>query len=206
MKSYDHIKKILKDPAIIFMAGKPGSGKSHFIKKLISHLTISKKVKTGYVFTGTAFNDDYKFIDAKRVSTFSEANLRKILRHQRDVKGKPPPIFLILDDLMATAKWDGRLMQHMISCYRHYNLRIIIATQYIKKINPSIRECTRIAVIWPQSTANAIKSIRESFIPEMRHPEELFKGLSQHEAILIFNYDKDIPKSMKKIVPVKAPS
>lgn len=184
-------KPFLNLPSLIVLAGSPKSGKSYMMKKIIQ-----ASRHPAFVFTGTPFNDAYSFLDKSRVSgNYSDNKLRAILRHQRD---KKVPLCLVFDDMIGSSiKWNGHLISHMITCYRHYNLRIFIATQYIHKIPPTIRESAKYAVIWRQHTANAIEAVRKSFLPQHKNDNEtitLFKTLKQYEAILVKMEDNSTSK------------
>lgn len=183
--------KFTKDPALCVFAGSPKSGKSYMMKKILQ----STK-HPAFVFTGTPFNNAYSFLDKKRVSgNYTDNKLRAILRHQRD---KKVPLVLVFDDMIGSSiKWNSRLINHMITCYRHYNLRILIATQYIHKIPPTIRESAKYAIIWRQHTANAIDAVRHSFLPQHKNNKEtiaLFKTLAKYEAILVNMEDNSTSK------------
>lgn len=213
-KTYNRITKILKEPTLMVFAAAPGSGKTHMIKKLCEHMLITRKVSTGYIFTPTKFNGTYTDMlpDDRIMGGYSDNELRKIIRHQRDAAkknkdGKPAPIFIVLDDLIAGPNWNGALMTHIVANYRHYNLRLFIVSQYIKKISTTVREVARIAIIWKQNTANAIDSVHDSWLPDVRNVSAYFDelDLKKYEALAVFTRADDYGPNKPSRSKVKAP-
>ncbi len=150
-------------PSLIVIAGKPKSGKSHLIKYFIH--TNRHKFAYGIVMNKTSFNDGYDYIPNGFVhSKYDETKLKNLMKLQSGLieKGIINECFLILDDCL-TSDYNKELFTDLTTQYRHYHITVIISTQYIYKINPTIRECANYAMIFRQSTKRSIEALYESF-------------------------------------------
>lgn len=150
-------------PAIIIISGKPKQGKSHLINYFM--YTQRKMFDYGIVFTKTKFNDGFEYIPDRFVHpNYYEDKLENMMKLQAKLieEGIKKKCFVIFDDCL-TSEFKNDLFQDLITQYRHYNMTIIISTQYIYKLNPTIRECANYVVIFRQSTKRSLDALYDSF-------------------------------------------
>lgn len=168
----------IKTPSIIILSAGPGSGKSYTIKYLLYCLFKQKKLKYGVVFCPTnAMNNNYDYIDSKFVyPSFDEENLKKFLRFQ---KQHMQPAFIIFDDCIGSINFNSNLIIHLFTTFRHYNLTIFLATQYIYKVPPTLRECATYTFIFNVSNMRTIEALQETYF--LKHTkQELATTIAHH--------------------------
>jgi tRNA uridine 5-carbamoylmethylation protein Kti12 len=150
-------------PSIIIISGKPGSGKSHLIKYWL--FMNKKKFDFGIVLTKTSFDDGYTYIPKDFIHPdYDENVIQSLMKIQKKLIKDDihKNVFLIIDDCL-TKEFNTEIFQDLITQSRHYNITIIICTQYIYKVNPTIRECANYAIIFRQSTGRSLEALYESF-------------------------------------------
>jgi len=149
--------------AVYIFSGKPKSGKSHLIKYF---MYIHRNFfDYGIVLTKTKFNDGYDYVPDSYVHPdYNEDKIRSLMKLQADLvsDGIKKNAFVIIDDCL-TKQFDKQLFTDLITQHRHFNITVIISTQYIYKINPTIRECANFAIIFRQSTTRSLNALFESF-------------------------------------------
>jgi hypothetical protein len=153
----------IKIPSVIILAGKPQSGKSYLIKYFMYEHR--KVFDYGIVLTKTKFNDGYNYIPSNYIHPdYDDTKIKSLMKIQADLhhKGVKKNAFIILDDCL-TSETNSQTFTDLITQHRHYNITVIISTQYIYKINPTIRECTNYAIIFRPSTDRSIKALFESY-------------------------------------------
>lgn len=158
-------------PSIIFMAAKPKSGKSNLTKYIISDLFNKKIVKYGIVICPTVFNGGYDFLPEEYLfSKYDEevlANFCNFQIQQVKDKGKAEPGFIVIDDCVGSINFNSDAFSKLITTYRHFNLTMIITTQYLYKIPPTVRECATYFVSFKQPVLKSVKAIQETYMTEM---------------------------------------
>jgi hypothetical protein len=166
--SNDPIFKIIKIPAVFAMVGAPKSGKTWCMKHLLINLLLSGELQFGMVFTGTKFTNQFDFItdDNLIVSGFNASVLKTYLQKLKAYRlktGKPAKAFLVFDDMVGQVPWETDLILHLFTTYRWYGLTIFLSTQYIYKINPTVRTVADYAFIWAQDNKRCYDAIYETF-------------------------------------------
>ena len=151
------------------IAGSCGSGKSHLIKYM-AYSTIfgalKRKERAPLIEIITMTPEDYDWADQRYVHTnYSDQLLARILARQKARKnsGQSLPCVLIFDDILGAVNFNSGPMTGLISRFRHYDLCVVYATQYIFKMPPILRECSNYAVLFRQSSKPGIKAAFESF-------------------------------------------
>lgn len=170
----------LADKFIAIVAGIPNMGKSNFIKYIMlqNHENYSKNpFRYGIVFTKTKFEGAYNFVPAKFVhSKYDPDVLQNLMKIQEDSLAKHRA-FVIFDDCLDAKCFSSQLFSDLITTYRHWNISVIIATQYIYRVPPTIRECCRYAVMFRMTTKRSIQALFESFGTFFNNYEEFRKYL-----------------------------
>ena len=74
-----------------------------------------------------------------------------------------------------------------MSTFRHYNISIIVTTQYIKELPPLFRDVTNYAILFQQMTEPSIKEIHETFMMDKSKDEihQIMKKLEVFHFIFI---------------------
>ena len=187
---------------IFVLVGKQGSGKSYMLRNLLYNFTKQNIFQFGVCFTGTAFNTDYDFLPEDAVhSDYSEERLQqyinKIKEWMKSNKNKkPPPSFLILDDLLGKIKLSSPIFANLISTYRHYNMSVFITSQYmVKNISTLLRELADYAFIFKTKFKNSRIALYESF-GQMLDNQDMFnsyldKATEQQYHCLLYNANTD---------------
>ena len=134
----------LKGPFFTIVAGIPNMGKSNFIKYIMlqNHEKYSANpFRYGVVFTKTKFEGAYKFVPNKFVhSSYDPEVLQNFLKIQEDSEAKHRA-FIIFDDCLDVKCFASQLFVDLVTQYRHWNISVLIATQYIYRVPPTVREC-----------------------------------------------------------------
>lgn len=162
-------------PCVCVLSGKPKQGKSHLIKYFM--YLHRKYFDYGLVFTRTKFNDGYKFLPQDYVhSDYDESILKNLMKLQANLieEGTQKKVFIIFDDCLSD-DFKKETFTNLITQHRHYNITVIISTQYIYKINPTIRECAGYAIIFRPTTGRSIDALYESFGSHFNDREEFKK-------------------------------
>lgn len=162
-------------PGMIVANSKPRGGKSYLFKYLI--YMNRRMFSHGIVFSKSAFrpgNMDYiprfpedktgKYLNFKHMR-YDENKLRKFLEHQQSYSDEERPLgFIIVDDeISSNNMWNSEAMIDAATMYRHYNVVVFIATQYINKISTTIRECATQVALFKMDSKRAINAAWESY-------------------------------------------
>lgn len=161
--------------------------------------------------SGTAFNGDYNFIPKSALfSEYDSDRLQKFMDQQAELVEEmgddAPEAFLILDDVLGVANFADKVFTRLMSCYRHYRISVFLASQYIYKIPPLIRECAKYVFIFKQTTKRSFEALYETYgylfekLDDFK--EEIIKKTENYNVLM---YDLDAPNvKNKKFVQVKA--
>lgn len=196
----------LETPYIVAVYGIPKSGKSHLIKYLVYQSYIKDQFDFYLVVTGTKFNGSYQeFINKKFVHNYSEKIIKKLLKKSAQWKENEVDVrtLLILDDVLGESNFNDGLFTKLINNYRHYNISMIIASQYINKIPPNFRSNVKYAFIFNQTTERALTAAYDSyFISHYTFDEmkKLFTKLKRYECFFISTEEYDKSKKFRKFI------
>lgn len=139
----------LKDKTILLVARR-GSGKSELIKYLIQEY--ENLFETTIVISTTDFSGFYKSVVAEKNISLEykdeiiEKLLNKLERVNKNKNQKSHDfkrVLLILDDVISDTRLaHSKSLEKVYTKGRHYGITLILASQYIKKISPAMRENT----------------------------------------------------------------
>jgi len=144
----------IQHPFSAIVIGPPKSGKTHLIRYLIQEMVMRKDRSFDYiiVFSRTAgVNNSFGYLPYRYVhSTYQPEMLQAVIDTQesRIGQGQPSQCLLILDDVVGMVSWQNQVIDQLWSTYRHWDMSIIISTQYVYKIPPLIRESVDRAFIF----------------------------------------------------------
>ena len=180
-------------PGLYLLIAPPGSGKTSLIRFEIFKGAQKKTYNFVFIFTSTP--DDYNdIINSDYIYTrFSEDSLARIMKFQKDNPGCR--ILLIFDDMVGAMNFNSDLINQLVTQYRHYNLGVVIATQYCKKIPPTTRESCTKAFILGLNSRDAFKACFESFGQVFQKlnvfQNYIEKNTMNHNFIVIDNKTRD---------------
>jgi hypothetical protein len=157
-----------KPPFLLVLNGCQGSGKSTLIKWIMRENSLSKTpFSFGIVFTNTAFEGSFPYIPKKYIyENFDENVLKNLMNIQKNnvKKGIHKEAFVILDDCLDDEKqWESPALKKLSTQLRHYNISLIITTQYCHLIKPRFR-------------SNAMYSVFFDCGPGRRETEAIFNA------------------------------
>ena len=153
-------------PGFTIIAGICGSGKTSAIEYIL--YKNKKKFDYGLIFTNTFFTDNsFSYIPNQYVhGEFSEEKLSNFMDIQSNLvkQGVKKNAFLVLDDCLDDpGMWNSSVFKRLISQFRHYNITIIITTQYPQAIPARFRSGAFQILIFQNTTERAIRGLFESF-------------------------------------------
>jgi hypothetical protein len=135
----------LQIPYLLIINGTQGSGKSHLIKYLMRENFLGpNKFDYGIVFSNTAWeHGSWDYLPENFVyEEFNESALTNLMKLQKEnhKKGIKTNAFVIFDDCLDDAEqFTGASIKKLSTQLRHYNITIIISTQYPHLVPPRLR-------------------------------------------------------------------
>lgn len=191
----------LTHPSIYCLYGKPASGKSNLIKYIAYHYKKKKLVDFIYVMSGSSFNGYYQnFLDEKLVVPYTDDKLEQLLGvcANKKEKGDKFRTLLILDDCLGSTSWKKPVILKLINNHRHYNISLIIATQYPNQVSPNIRSNCNLAFIFLARTKRELQALYESYgmgffntLPEF---SKFIKNLEKYQCLVVNNREQEFSK------------
>ena len=179
-------------PACILLNSRPGGGKSHMAKYLVYELrnfiaygvvyskSIFKEGNIDYIPAYTNKPEDLAKYQNFRFDKFSKENLAEVLRMQSQYPDGKAPLCLVMfdDDISDPDMFTCEEFIDAITMCRHYNLLIIICTQYINKLTTVTRECASCVGLFKMTTKRSINAAYESYGVEFESEKEFKAWLS----------------------------
>lgn len=164
-------------PGLSIIAAKAGSGKTSLIKFGIFELARSQGVDYIYVFTSTP--TDYEYLPPRYViSGYTTQKLAIIMNNQSNSRDKR--LLLVFDDIIGSVDFfRDPLIAKLVTEFRHFNIGVIISTQYIYRISPVVRENAFTAVLFKQITFNAQKACYESYGGDFKKLKDFQEYMNQ---------------------------
>ena len=145
----------------ILVIGKRHSGKSVLIKHLLSYY--APKFNKVFACSGTErvnkFYEKTGIIPLESIfNTYSEERGQLLIDSlERENAGLEPEqqkkVLLILDDLVTTNNLHAsKTIEYFFTCARHINLAVILISQHVHKISPTVRNNADVLFVGQQSS------------------------------------------------------
>ncbi len=203
----------LKSPYLMIINGKQGSGKSHFITYMMRENMLSdNKFDYGIVFSNTSWeNSAWNFLPGEYVyEEYNEKVLENLVKLQK--KNLANDIntfaFVIFDDALDDKhQFTSVVLKKLSVQLRHYNISLIISSQYPHLIPPRIRANTMYAIFFDiGSGVRELEALYNAYGQRFKNyadfKEFYYKNIDDHKFIM---YDKDIDKYCTYRCPEKIP-
>ena len=187
----------IKTPFVATIVGKPGSGKSHLLKYILYNqqcLDFYERFEIILVFCKTKFNHSYDWVPDEWVhSGYSARAIKNIMRIQASIREQglePLPVALIFVDCLDAKLFNSQLFKDLIYNRRHYNISMILTTQYLLgNVSTSQRENSDLVFIFKQFSANSIDGCYNAFgnlyFRDRNEFEQYMKRLDSHKFLMI---------------------
>ena len=129
----------LKYPSLVLINGRQGSGKSWLLSYIMREAYVKNEFDYGIVFSNTLFEGTFQYIPKKyRYDDFDEDKVKSLMALQKKHNNKRA--FIIFDDCLDDEnQWNNQTIKKLTTQLRHYNISMIITTQYPHMIPPRIR-------------------------------------------------------------------
>lgn len=201
-------------PKVVLFLGKPNRGKTYAMKHLVLDQTlVDDGFKFGMVFTGSDFNDDYKWMPESYI--VNGWNLSafilwiEYLKQMRKKHDKPVKNFLVFDDLVGRIPLSCSEWNNFICNHRHYGTSVFISCQYLTRgTSPTFRECVNYAILFNTKTLLTLKILYEVFgqlFPTQREFINFFMSNTTEKYTAIL-YDQDQDDISLNYLKYKAPA
>lgn len=153
---------------IIGVFSRTGTGKSFLIKDLLFNLKKQKQADYVFVISGTSFDkDDYGYVKRFLMNNNDlDQKIHQILRFCKLLKKKKSKkrIVLVLDDVSSSkSKFRHESIAKLYNDNRHYNLHVILGSQYACHVPPEFRNNMSICYMIHQTQLRVYKALEESF-------------------------------------------
>jgi hypothetical protein len=196
---------LFKLPGIICIIAPQESGKSHMIKHILLENCKNKIFQHGICFTGSIENEDYSFLQTDYViDGYNEDILRRYLKKKKEyrLKGNNFHSFIIFDDCMNVID-NSKLFKFIVSKFRHFNVTIIMATQYIMDIPKKIRKLVDYGIFFRIEDEDTKKEIFRSWVQmfqKYKNFDDYFINLfdEQYVCMIYKRQELDINKKYNK--------
>ncbi len=183
----------------------PGGGKTTLIKFELYKGAQKKTYDVAIVFT-SSYDDYTGVIEDKYIYTqYSDKTLAKILRFQKEhgTVENMPRLLLIFDDMIGAMNFNTPVVNMLVTQYRHFNIGVVIAIQYCKKVPPTIRESCSKCYILGLNNLDSYKACYESFgqrkFKTLKEFQQFIdENTKDHCFVVVNNKTNDLEKRFEK--------
>ena len=159
------LQELKEKPFFLIISAPPNSGKTYMIEWIL--LNIANSFKYGCVFCPEHSNSQYSnILPSKYIHNTNVDQMIKNLITLQNNTEKKYRAFLILDDCLGQSNlFSSNIFQQLITTYRHLNISIFLAVQYIKSTNksPLIQTCASHVIIFKPINTLQYKNLFEYF-------------------------------------------
>ena len=148
-----------------------GAGKSHLIKYLVYMNRHAFDIPL--IFSNTGFIDsNFDYIDHRLVhleyDPYILEEYKRIFREHIEARTKNPSLkqltgLVIFDDCITGPQWNDPELKSLITQVRHFNVVVILSTQYPKAVPPIFRSNTWGSFMFYMPTESSIKGLYENY-------------------------------------------
>ncbi len=150
------------NPFIMSAYGKPGSGKTQLMQRIVYQKLINKQVDYVIVITPNGWSEDWKFLPRKCVKTeWTQKLAEKIYKVQQSPERGH--LLIVCEDQIGSFPWTDPLVTKMLISHRHLDTSWVFGLQYVNKQPPIYRETNSQVAIFDQLTLNAKEALWKSF-------------------------------------------
>lgn len=204
----------LTPPFLLIINGRQGSGKSHLIKYIFRENSISDTpFHYGIVFSNTAgFEGSHKYIPKEyifdRFEPLAVRNLMDIQKGLTKKKRKKKCAFILFDDCLDDYKqFSNEYIKKLSTQLRHYNISMLISTQYPHLIPPRVRSNSMyVFILQVGSGRRELSSIYDCYANQFSNYEEFkkfyYENIKDHK---FFCYDNETDSFITYRAPEKIP-
>lgn len=170
------------------VVGKSGSGKSNVVLHMLNSPSLLGGAFDVVLYLCDSpddlFRENLKIPKENFIKDFTEEWLEKLIDKQRqsvEKKGadKTDNILLIFDDILSKPKFlNSKILTHLVTACRHFNISCVFNTQSYKKIPRVVRLNVRGIILFPSSLGELVKFSEENCLPNMTNKH--FLKLVQH--------------------------
>lgn len=164
-------------PGLLILNSKPAGGKSHMLRYLFYRYR--NLFSYGIFFSRTAFRagnldyvPDFKGTPEDKAHYYNFKHMRwdplklqALLNKQAAFPdGERPLAFVGFDDnISEKAMWEDPVFIDLVTMFRHYNVFVAIATQYINKVCTTARECATDVGLFKMDSRRSIEAAYDSY-------------------------------------------
>lgn len=201
-------------PYLLLINGKQGAGKSHFIEYIMRENYLSKnRFDYGIVFSNTAWEDgSWNFIKKHYVyEEYKEEVLTNLMKLQKQnlSKGIKTSAFVIFDDCLDDEhQFTSVPLKKLSTQLRHYNITLIISTQYPHLVPPRYRANCMYSIFFDiGSGVRELEALYNAYGQRFKNYAEFkefyYDNIKDHKFIM---YNKDEDKYCTYRCPEKIPT
>lgn len=199
----------LSTEKIYILYGRPGSGKSNLMGYMIRYFKSRHLIDDCIVLSGTSFNGFFqRILPERNVIPYQTAGLTKILDFaaRRRLSGQTCHLLLILDDIAGNNFYAPTFVK-LINNFRHYNITIVIASQYPCLLQPNLRMNCHLAFVFGARGKRDIEALYQSYLMPFYEKIDkevigLLSGLEQYTCLVV---DQSKTKKDEALSLFKAP-
>ena len=194
----------MREDQVVIIAAPRGSGKSVLVAELLWH---KRHIPSGIAMNATESSNKYygKYLPPGFVyDDFSPDALERVLDHQKDNLAKLqkrglgkddlPPVFIIIDDCVTDPRFrKDPTLQYLFANGRHYKILLVIVTQFINFLTPSMRGNVDLLFLLRDNNNNAIKNYYQGWGGMFGKPDEfkkVFHVLTQDYCSMVLTNNK----------------
>jgi len=203
-----------KPPYLLIINGAQGKGKSYFIRWLLRENYLSKnKWDFGIVFSNTAWeNGNWDFIPKNYVfEEYNEEVLKNLMQIQKNnlKKNINTQAFVIFDDALDDKdQFTSTTLKKLSIQLRHYNISLIISTQYPHLIPPRFRSNAMYSIFFDSgSGVRELEALYNAYGARFKNFHEFkdfyYNNIDNHKFIM---YNKKTDEYQVYRCPPKIPT
>jgi hypothetical protein len=207
------LSNIYKPPYLLIINGRQGSGKSHFIRYLMYENYVSpEKFDYGVVFCNTSWEQSsFDYLPEKYVyENYNETVLLNLMKLQKDnlAKNIKTSAFVIFDDCLDDEdQWTSKSLKKLTTQCRHYNISVIVSTQYPNLVPPRMRSNSMYSIFFNIGSGVAeLEAIYRAYGQKFKNygdfKDYYYKNIQNHKFI---QYDNDKEEYLVYRCPEKIP-